>query len=423
MKVLILIEHYQRELETACLIQRIIASHSLNSDIFIYNIFLDEYQIARNNFDVIYFPFFYSKNDTPIHKLFAVIKKLNPNTKLINLAWEQINYGANASLKIPRDKFSKEKVTHLLWNAHNEISYKQAGAKDTINLNISHYNLLNYNLNKSQYLSPIREQYDFSLFFVDNLSWMFYSPGKISELLQNGAEISKVNSLINYCKNYFSLLIKNLALCHDTQLIFRLRPSVSVTKFKKVVKEMGINLPNNFFICQSLSINRLCDDESIVASNNSTILMETQSIGLPTYNLELIPLPPSYQYRKDFASNIKTVSSINAIRDSRIVKCNSSISRHLSHEKPRLLKSFTNSIQLICNSTSLDRRCLSQINLRLIKPIFICVFCIRKALILYARSEMRDKIRSNLSKDIIYHQLLTKVHKKADERVLDYILQ
>ena len=422
MRVLILIEHYQRELETACLLQRIISSHTLNSEIFIYNIFLDEYQIVRNNFDVVYFPFFYSKNDTPIHNYFAVIKQLNPNIRLINLAWEQINYGANASLKIPRDKFSKVKVTHLQWNVHNDAAYKQAGAEDTINLNINHYNLLNYNLNKSQYLSPIREQYGFSLFFVDNLSWMFYSPNKISEMLQIGADFSKIISLINYCKNYFSLLIKNLSLCNDTQLIFRLRPSVSVTKFKKVVNEMGIYLPNNFFICQSLSINGLCDDETIVASNNSTILMETQKIGLPTYNLELLPLPPSYQYRKDFISNIKTVSSINEIRDSHIVKCNDSISRYLNHEKPRLLKLFTISIQLICNSTSIDRRSRSQISLMMIRQIFMCVFCIRKILMIYVRSEMRDKIRNNLSKDIIYHQLLSKSHKKVDERVLEYIL-
>ena len=52
----------------------------------------------------------------------------------------------------------------------------------------------------------------------------------------------------------------------------------------------------------------------------------------------------------------------------------------------------------------------------------MCVFCIRKILMIYVRSEMRDKIRNNLSKDIIYHQLLSKSHKKVDERVLEYIL-
>ena len=137
-KIIIIVEHYQREYEFALILCKKMQDHGFECSIL--HIHFDFFKIICSApfCSSIIYPYYYTSKDSPIHRILRRLTHVNH----FNLAWEQTNYQANSKNKVPRDFFSQNITNHFLWNHINLESYLNAATLNCTHLNIPNYNYI-----------------------------------------------------------------------------------------------------------------------------------------------------------------------------------------------------------------------------------------------------------------------------------------
>jgi len=402
LKVILLFEHYQREYEFVNQLSKRIRKAGF--DCLIYHIHFDFYKIilsAPYCCSIIY-PFYYKSTDTNIHRL---LKHLSGITHF-NLAWEQTNYQANSKNKIPRDDFSRNNVTHFLWNKINFESYKEASAVHCCQLNIPNYNYITLGIpkaiNPKHALKLLSKRSGYGIFFADNLSWIYYSQQKLHELYKTGTFTQNhINQLINYSREYLLKLLYDCKSSPEVELLFRLRPNVSIKRFYVVVNELGFspsNIPDNFRLITSLTSNQFIKSSIPIVSNNSTILLDAYHAHSQCYMLNYLDMPSIFSY--SWSNKIDTCSSLYDVLELSKISKKRNNSVNQDYSSPLL------AISKMCNTITEKPRYKINLWRRIINRSIYYILAlpyILKYMFLFARPKLKKQVSTHFSRDQIYH--------------------
>ena len=402
LKVILLVEHYQREYEFAALLCKSIQDAGLECTI--YHIHFDFYKIILVGpfcASIIY-PFYYTSKDSPTHRILRLLDNVNH----FNLAWEQTNYQANSNNKVPRDKFSRNITNHFLWNKINLESYRNARASHCIDLNIPNYNYLTLGtpdaVSPKQAITMLGNKTQDSILFADNLSWIYYSEKKLKELY-NTRTFAKndIQSLVEYSRQYLLHLLLDCQASPNIKLLFRLRPNVSIRCLHRILVDLGFdehNIPHNFKPITSLTSNQFIQTSTPIVSNNSTILLDAYYARKHCFMLNYLDLPSIFSY--SWASMIPSCSSLHEVLD----LSSKPISFH--HTNDEFFSSPSTAISKICNIIA-EKSSFKKLSLPL---LFNTSIYFAKALpyslkhmFIFARPKLKQQVLSHFSRDIIYH--------------------
>jgi surface carbohydrate biosynthesis protein len=306
--VLFLIEHVDRELDAVtCIAETLRREKGLRVEI--RNFYSDMlYCLRKYDPAVVAMPFFYFLDHHPMKDYVAAW----PNARFFNMAWEQILYKMNKSVKVPKDDFSKNSVTHVCWTREYLEFLKT--------LNVPRENLiLTGNPVMKFYDKPYRDYFasrtmlakryalnpaDKWVLFPENYRWAFLSDGQIKSFIRQDADPLFLEAARNYCIRSLTKFFQwtaHLAETRNTTIILRPRPA---TARKDIIEFMNNVAP------EAAQIVKVIKDESArdwilaadhVISSYSTTLIEASLARKPINVFSPEPFPEAleddwYQY-------------------------------------------------------------------------------------------------------------------------------
>ena len=303
MQALALVEHVDRELDLLCLLKALLKSrHGI--ELKIANFYADApLVLARPAPRLVLTPFFYATVDMVVRDYVAAW----PNTRFVNLAWEQVFYPSHQLIKSPRDKFTRKFVTHLAWSQTFDSYLKERGVLPHRTRLVGHgmYRL---------YGPPYRDYFDGRtelaassgldagkrwVFVPENYRWAFVSESKLRKLAKRGVEEADLFGMRDYCRRSMAELVRwcqALALQGDTEVIFRPRPATSVAEMTGFVSEtLGGEAPA-FHIVKERSAREWVLSSDVVASSYSTVLIEAALAEKAIVRVAPEPTPASLRY-------------------------------------------------------------------------------------------------------------------------------
>jgi hypothetical protein len=402
-KVLLLIEHYQREYEFASLLCARIKKAGFHCTILHIHFDFMKILFAAPFCHALIYPFYYTSTDTPIHR---VLRKL-PYVRSFNLAWEQTNYQANSKNKVPRDDIARKSIVHFLWNKNNLNSYKVSGAASCILLNIPNYNYITLGIpgaiNTRNALHLLADKGKDSLFFADNLSWLYYSQQKLDELFRTRT-IAKEDAekIIDYSGNYLRRLLADCSANPKIKLLFRLRPNVSPDRFNSILNGLGFDredLPSNVLLVLGLTSNQFIASGIPIVSNNSTILLDAYHAGRYAFRLNYADPPAIFQY--EWSNHIVECFSLQEALE--LSKQQLSISTYLDFNYTPPISA----VDQICNTiTGIAPPHLDGLKIATLNFVSYCLLGIVYAFkhqLLVVRPKTKFNVETHFSRDKIYH--------------------
>ncbi len=248
-------------------------------------------------------PFFYAAED-------AVLKDYVegwPNTRFVNLAWEQLFYPSHQQIKAPRDRFARKQVTHLAWSRAFIAYLEEHGVLPRMTRLVGHGMYRLYGPPYSDYFSVRGElAAEFGLdagkpwiFVPENYRWAFFTDSKLKRLGRRGVEQAELFDMRDYCRRSMAELVRwcqALALAGEAEVIFRPRPATSVAELTDFVAEtLGGEAPA-FRILKDRSAREWVLASDMVTSSYSTVLIEAALAGKAIVRVAPEPTPAGLRY-------------------------------------------------------------------------------------------------------------------------------
>ena len=303
MQALALVEHVDRELDLLCLLKALLKSrHGI--DLKIANFYADApLLLARPAPRLVLTPFFYAVED-------IVLKDYVegwPNTRFVNLAWEQLFYPSHQQIKAPRDKFTRKKVTHLAWSRAFTAYLEEHGVLARMTRLVGHGMYRLYGPPYQDYFAGRAEMAAaFGLdaarrwvFVPENYRWAFFTDSKLRRLGKRGVEQVELFQMRDYCRRSMAELVKwcqALAASGETEVIFRPRPATSIAELTRFVAEtLGDQVPA-FRIIKDRSAREWVLAGDVVASSYSTVLIEAALAEKAIVRVAPEPTPAGLRY-------------------------------------------------------------------------------------------------------------------------------
>ena len=303
MQALALVEHVDRELDLLCLLKTLLKSrHGI--ELKIANFYADApLLLARPAPRLVLTPFFYAAEDVVLKDYVAGW----PNARFVNLAWEQLFYPSHQTIKAPRDKFTRKKVTHLAWTRAFADYLESHGVLPRMTRLVGQgmYRL---------YGPPYRDYFagradlaaEFGLdpgkrwvFVPENYRWAFFTDFKLARLSRLGVERAELSEMRDYCSRSMAELVRwcqALAAAGEAEVIFRPRPATSVVELTDFVAETLEGGAPAFRILKDRSAREWVLASDLVASSYSTVLIEAALAGKAILRVAPEPTPEGLRY-------------------------------------------------------------------------------------------------------------------------------
>jgi surface carbohydrate biosynthesis protein len=297
--VLFLIEHVARELDViTCLVQKLRTQFGIDAEVkSYYNDFT--YNLETYRPEIVVFPFFYGADNPYAIEYLARW----PETKFLNLAWEQILMEVDYGMKTPRDDSARERVMHICWTQKYFDFLLSKGAKPD-------HLLLTGNPVMKLYDSPYKNYFKSradlaSLYKIDagrkwvlfpeSYQYVFMSEHRLQELVEeDNADpklLAEAREYSNRCLNLLFAWANELCAKTDPLFILRPRPSTTPERAMKFMRK-AIGAPaGNIAIIKAESAREWILAADHVVSSHSTTLIEAAIAGKPVhlFSPEAIP--------------------------------------------------------------------------------------------------------------------------------------
>ncbi len=302
--ILILVEHADRELDVACLIRALIEQRATRLRVKVANFYTEAQSLIENHSPrVVVTPFFYAIDDKIMRDYVAAWS----HATFFNLAWEQILYGSQQTLKRPRDAFTRDRVRHLAWSRWFAEYLQGHGvmAEKTHWLGHPLYDLYDpkfrryfpdrKEIARAEGLDPEKRW----VFFPENFRWAFLGDAKLKSLNEQGVDIADLEAQRAYCREALGASAKwlaSIARRRDIEVILRPRPAVNSSQIRDFVAQEAGETPQNFHIIKSLSVREWIFASDIVVSSISTSLIEAAIAGKPILRMSPTAVPETLWY-------------------------------------------------------------------------------------------------------------------------------
>ena len=303
MQALALVEHVDRELDLLCLLKALLKSrHGI--ELKIANFYADApLLLSRPAPRLVLTPFFYAAEDIVLKDYVAGW----PNTRFVNLAWEQLFYPSHQAIKAPRDRFTRKEVTHLAWS-QAFVDYLLAnGVMPRMTRLVGHGMYRLYGHPYRDYFAGRAElAAEFALdpakpwvFVPENYRWAFFTDSKLKRLVKRGVEQAELFEMRDYCRCSMAELVRwcqALARSGEAEVIFRPRPATSIAELTEFVAEtLGGEAPA-FRIVKDRSAREWVLASDVVASSYSTVLIEAALAEKAIVRIAPEPTPAGIRY-------------------------------------------------------------------------------------------------------------------------------
>lgn len=300
--VLILVEHVDRELDAvSCIAHLLHREHGLGAEI--RNFYADmPFALKRYYPRVVVTPFFYFLNHHPMKDYVAAW----PNTKFVNLAWEQINYKLNRAIKIPQDNFAKQNVKHVCWTTgYRDFLCNLGAPPENVILSgnpvMKFYDFpyCNYFANRASLardygLDPARKW----VLFPENYRWGFLNDKQVQAFVAQGADPVFIEQARDYCRRSLAKLISCFQAFDRSdapQIILRPRPATAIAEMTALISNAGLELPKNVALIKGHSAREWILAADHVISSYSTTLIEAALAGKPIHVFSPEPFPEALE--------------------------------------------------------------------------------------------------------------------------------
>ena len=303
MQALALIEHVDRELDLVCLL-KVLLKQRRGIDLEIANLYADApLTLAGPPPATVLTPFFYAVEDVVVKDYVEAW----PQTRFVNLAWEQLFYPSHQQIKAPRDKFTRKKVTHLAWSeAFVDYLLDQGVLPDRAVL-VGH---ALYRLYREPYRAYFESRAalarEFGLdaskrwvFVPENYRWAFFTDSKLRKLVRRGPEAAALFEMRDYCRRSLAALMQwcdALARRGEVEVIFRPRPATSLKEITAFAAEVFKDGRPAFALIKGRSARDWVMASDIVASSYSTVLIEGALAGKALVRVAPEPTPDGLRY-------------------------------------------------------------------------------------------------------------------------------
>lgn len=303
MQALALVEHVDRELDVVCLLKTLLKDrHGI--ELKVANVYADApLLLAGPAPRLVLTPFFYAAEDIILKDYLQAW----PETRVFNLAWEQLFYPSHEQIKAPRDKFARKKVVHLAWS-RTFADYLEKNGVLPRNVRLTGHAL--YRL----YGPPYRDYFasrralaaEFGLdadkrrvFVPENYRWAFFTDSKLRRLGKHGVEQAELFRMRDYCRRSLAALAQwcdALGQRGDVEVILRPRPATSVAEITDFVREALSGRAPAFKLIKARSAREWVLASDVVASSYSTVLIEAAMAGKAIVRAAPEPTPEGLRY-------------------------------------------------------------------------------------------------------------------------------
>ena len=297
--VLMLVEHVDRELDAmARIAERLERVHGLQADIRNYYsdllLNLDRYQPR-----VLVTPFFYESATEPG----ASYVEAWPNAAHVNMAWEQILYNVNKQIKIPRDAFATDRVTHICWTNEYRDRLLSLGVPSPNAVLAGNPVMQFYRDDAARRYFPSREtlatQHGLDpsrkwVLFPENYRWAFVKRGQKNLFVEGGASLEWVEQAQQYCRESLDVLASALAALgrdDDPVFILRPRPATGLAQFADALKRRNPDALAGIHLIKEESAREWILAADHVISSYSTTLIEAALAGKAINVFSPVPMP------------------------------------------------------------------------------------------------------------------------------------
>ena len=303
MQALALVEHVDRELDLLCLL-KLLLKRRHRTELKIANFYADApLLLARPAPRLVLTPFFYATEDIVLADYVAGW----PNTRFVNLAWEQLFYPSHQQIKAPRDKFTKKQVTHLAWSRAFAQYLEAHGVLPRMTRLVGHAMYRLYGPPYRDYFTSRAELASaFGLdagkrwvFAPENYRWAFFTDSKLRRLGKRGVEQAELIQMRDYCRRALGELVRwcqALAKAGEAEVILRPRPATNVAELTGFALETLGGAAPAFRILKDRSAREWVLASDVVASSYSTVLIEAALAEKAIVRVAPEPTPEGLRY-------------------------------------------------------------------------------------------------------------------------------
>jgi surface carbohydrate biosynthesis protein len=296
--VLFFIEHVDRELDAAtCIVEMLERRFGISADI--RNFYTDmRYCLRRYQPAVVVTPFCYFLDHHPMKDYVAAW----PDAIYFNMAWEQINYKMNQTVKIPKDSFARGRVHHVCWTEqYRDVIANGGTSPDRLHLAgnpvMKFYDLPYRSYFKAREELATRHGVDPErkwVLFPENYRWGFLSQKQMNNFIAQDARPEHLVAARDYCVRSLTALfewLQELDHADDPLVILRPRPATSVGEMAEFMKRAVPHGLRNVRIIKEESAREWILAADHVISSYSTTLIESSLAGKPVHVFSPEPFP------------------------------------------------------------------------------------------------------------------------------------
>ncbi|HXF54869.1 MAG TPA: hypothetical protein VNK52_12165 [Hyphomicrobiaceae bacterium] len=296
--VLFLIEHVDRELDAAsCIVEVLERRFAISADI--RNYYSDMlFCLGRYQPAIVVTPFCYFLDHHPMKDYAAAW----PKALFFNMAWEQILYRMNETVKVPKDAFARGRVHHVCWTRKYRDFIAALGA-DPNKLHLTGNPVMKfYDAPYNDYFAARRElagRYGLDpgrkwVLFPENYRWAFLSEGQMAAFVAQDASPHHLAAARQYCVSSLTALfetLQELNRADDPLVILRPRPATSAHEMTAFMRKAAPRGAANVRIIKGESAREWILAADHVISSYSTTLIEAAIAGKPLHVFSPVPFP------------------------------------------------------------------------------------------------------------------------------------
>jgi len=322
--VLFLIEHVDRELDAAsCIVEMLERRFAISADI--RNYYSDMlFCLGRYQPAIVVTPFCYFLDHHPIKDYAAAW----PKALFFNMAWEQILYRMNETVKVPKDPFARERVHHVCWTRKYRDFIAGLGA-DQDKLHLTGNPVMRfYDAPYKDYFATRRQlasRYGLDagrkwILFPENYRWAFLSEAQMAAFVAQDASPDHLAAARQYCVRSLTALfatLQELRRADDPLVILRPRPATSADEMTAFMHKAAPHGAPNVRIIKGESAREWILAADHVISSYSTTLIEAAIAGKPLHVFSPEPFPEAladewYRYAPLLRSGQELLAAIRA---------------------------------------------------------------------------------------------------------------
>jgi surface carbohydrate biosynthesis protein len=335
--VLFLVEHVDRELDAVTsIIEKLQSNFGILSDARNYYYDLS-YAVGRYEPKMVVVPFFYGLDHLHPITLF----ERWPNSRFLNLGWEQILAKLDVSMKVPRDDTARTRVHHICWTLQHHNFLEHNGVlKDHLHLTgnpvMKFYDQPYKNYFKSRErlaghhgLDPTRKW----VLFPENYIFAFLSDQHMQNLARHqNADLQFLEQAREYCdrslKQFFTWA-KDLDRENDPIVILRPRPATTRDQMVDFMRRASGMPAESLRIIKAETAREWILAADHVISSFSTTLIEAALAGKMIHKFSPEPLPDALhnEWHRFVPGLGDRDGFLNAIRQTNVVTTGSALAQ------------------------------------------------------------------------------------------------